>query len=170
MSQQRVTAGGTLDIPSLDEIANLMLGGPLRQRVVAKQVIQLNNVGNGSTGVDTEDLYTVPAGMFFEARRISFNLNTATDPNTGNVALNVTGKYISLLRSGEWMEYANPSSAAGVPSIPGAQSWAKEQGPYLQNQQVFQVACVGLTANASVTVILEGVQTDPNPHREGRKR
>lgn len=170
--KQKVRAGGELDIPTLEEIRALFYGGPIRDRIIATANIALNAVGNGTSANNVEDLYTVPQGMQCEIRRVALTVTGATGPMNGNIPLNVAGVGIAYLRSGTIMEWANPASAAGIPSVPGSQSWSKEQGPYLQNGQSFEVSCFGLAAAAGgfLTVTVEGIQTDPRPPREGRKQ
>jgi hypothetical protein len=120
--------------------------------VLATATIKLDANGNGQ-----EEVFTIPPGFEFEARRVAIDLDTATDPNTGNVPLNVAGKSVDYLRSGTRIEYAVPSSSNAVPQVPGVQSWGQEQGPYLRNGEVFEVRARGLTANATLIVYLAGI-------------
>lgn len=120
-----------------------------------------------ATGAGQDEIYKVPLGYRFYLRRVSLNLSTATDPLTGNVALNVAGHSIVYMRSGNFIDYANPLSAAGVASVPGAQTWSEQEGPFLANGEVFEVLARGLTAGASLDVNIQGVLVDP-PSNTGR--
>jgi hypothetical protein len=158
--RQRVVHGAVIDTTTPDETERIIrhyTNKPERVTYIrAGETITLSAGGNGQ-----DEVYKVPLGYRFQARRVFLNLSTATAPLTGNVALNAAGIYVAYLRSGAIIEYANPQSAAGIPSIPGAQSWGDQQGPVLVNGEVFEVSAVGLTANASLDVTLEGILTCP---------
>lgn len=156
--KQKIVHGAEIDFVTPDEMYNLIARSEAKDRVRTSQNIQLDGNGNGSTGQDTDDLYTCPAGMEFELRRIFVTMSGATGPNDGNVPINVAGKWLALLRSGTVIEYLNPASAAGIPSIPGMQSWSREQGPYLRNSEALEVQAHGFAANAIITVAIEGIQ------------
>ena len=160
--RQKIIHGAEIDFVTPDEVVKLLARPEASDRVRASQTIALDANGNGTSGQDTDDLYTCPSGMEFELRRISLTISGATGPNDGNIPLNVAGKWLAILRSGTLIEYANPASAAGVPSIPGMQSWAKEQGPYLRNGEALEIQAHGLTANGFVTVWIEGIQKRPS--------
>jgi hypothetical protein len=134
------------------------------QRVRATQLVKLDGTGAGQV-----EVYSVPIGFEFEARRVTLDLDTASDPSTGNVALNVAGKYVAYQRSGTRIEYAVPGSPAGIASVPGVQTWGDQQGPYLRNGEVFEARAVGLTANALLTCTVEGILRRA-PGDSGRKR
>jgi hypothetical protein len=123
----------------------------------ASQTIRLDANGNGQ-----DEVYVVPPGFEFDVRRVVVDLDTATDPSTGNVPLNVAGKSVEYLRSGTRIEYAVPISPNAIPQIPGSQSWGDEQGPYLRNGEVFEVRARGLTANATLIVYLSGLLRRPS--------
>lgn len=133
-----------------------------RTSIRAGQAIILDANGAGQ-----DEIYKVPLGYRFYVRRVSLNLSTASDPLTGNVALNVAGHYIVYQRSGTFIEYGNPTSPAGIPSIPGAQTWSEQEGPYLSNGEVFEVRAFGLTAGSSLDVAIQGILVDP-PSNTGR--
>lgn len=130
------------------------------KRVRATMTLKLDANGDG-----TDEVYVVPVGFQFEARRVSLDLDSATDPSTGNVPLNVAGKFVEYRRSGTLIEYAVPSSPNAVPQVPGIQTWGSEQGPYLRNGETFEVLARGLTANATLTVVLEGILSKPEDPR-----
>lgn len=127
-----------------------------KQRVRATAIVQLDAAGNGQ-----DEIYTVPIGFEFEARRVTLDLDTATDPSTGNVALNVAGRAVEILRSGTRVEYAAPLSPNGVAQVPGIQTWGAEQGPYVSNGEVVEIRARGLTPNSRLTATIEGVQKRP---------
>lgn len=155
--------GVTIDAASPAEIADLLKArfrSRDAKRIRATETAKLDAGGNGKV-----DVYTVPPGFEFEARRIMLNLDSAADPNTGNVPLNVAAKAVKYLRSGTLIEYAVPSSPNAVPQVPGVQTWGAEQGPYIRNGEVFQVEAVGLTANSTLTVVVEGILRKPEDPR-----
>lgn len=161
--KQKVKHGAILDVLTPDEAHGIIAAGLQRDtpvRVRATQIVQLDVAGSGQ-----DEVYVIPPGFEFEARRVTFDLDTATDPNTGNVALNVAGKAVELLRSGSRIEYAAPTSPNAVPQVPGVQTWGAEQGPYLRNGEVFEVRARGLTANARLSVVVEGVLRRPNARK-----
>lgn len=159
MAKQRIVHGATMNFVTPDEIVRMIPRSPQRTRIRAAATLQLNAAGSGVV-----DVYDVPSGAEFEARRVTLNLESATDPSTGNVALNAAGKYVKYLRSGTLIEYAVPQSPNAIPQVPGAQTWSREQGPYLRNGEVFQVQALGLTANVILTILVEGIleQNDPD--------
>lgn len=75
--------------------------------------------------------------------------------------LNVAGKYIKYTRSGIFTAYALPEGPTGLFQVPGVESWGEQQGPTLNNAEVFELQIVGLTANASLTVELQGLLMGP---------
>lgn len=154
--RQTVQLGKPLDFLTQDELVRL-LPRPLEvTRIRATETIQLDATGSGQ-----DEVYKVPMGYEFAARRVTLDIGGATDPSTGNVPLNVAGKFVAYLRSGARIEYAVPISPNTAPQVPGVQTWAKEQGPYLRNGEVFEVQAKGLTASAVLTVVLEGLLTRP---------
>ena len=154
--KQRIIHGAEIDFVTPDEIVKLIPRPKEETRIRVIETIQLDANGSG-----TDEVYKVPAGYEFRARRVMLNIGGATDPSTGNVPLNVAGKFVAYLRSGNLIEYAVPVSPNAAPQVPGAQNWGSEQGPYLRNGEVFEVQAKGLTANAILTVALEGILTRP---------
>lgn len=67
-----------------------------------------------------------------------------------------SGKYVAYLRSGSLIEYGQPQYGPAF-QIPGVQTWGSEQGPYLQNKEVFEVQAVGLTPGGQLNVYMEGI-------------
>ena len=160
MAQVKIVHGAVVNIPTADEIVKL-LPRPLRKtRMRMPASLALNAAGAGAV-----DVYKVPVGAEFEARRVVFTLtgSAPNDPNTGNVALNVAGKWIAYLRGGNLIEYAAPLYGAAV-QVPGSQSWGDEQGPYLRNGEVFSIQAAGLTANVVLNIYLEGILTENDPN------
>ena len=156
--RQRVAPGKDLDILTPDEFVQLMPRPREETRIRVGETVVLDANGNGKV-----DVYKVPMGYEFRVRRVSVDLSTATDPSTGNVPLNVAGKFVAYLRSGTRIEYAVPTSPNVAPQVPGVQTWGAEQGPYLRNAEVFQVQAQGLTAApASLDVLVEGILTRPS--------
>ena len=155
--KQRVGPGAVLDIATPDEVAALIPAPEWTGRVRAPASVQLDGNGNGQ-----DEVYTVPAGMSFEVRRVVIVLtgNAPSDPNTGNLALNVAGRFIAYLRAGNLIEYAQPAYGGAI-QVPGSQSWAKEQGPWLLNKEVLEVKAQGLTPNGVLNVYAEGMLTRP---------
>jgi hypothetical protein len=153
--KQKLVPGQEMDFLTLNELKGLLVP-TYRHRVRATGMVVLDATGSGII-----ELYTVPLGMEFRARRVMVNLNTATDPSTGNVPLNVGGKYVAYQRSGTLISYGIPLSPNAIPQVPGVETWGEEQGPYTQNGEVFEVAAKGLTAAATFEAVVEGVLTDP---------
>lgn len=126
------------------------------RRIRANAMIVLDGTGSGQ-----DEVFAVPVGFQFDVRRVVIDLDTATDPSTGNVALNAAGKTVEYLRSGQRIEYAVPTSPNAIPQVPGAQTWGDQQGPYLRNGEVFEVRAKGLTPGARLGVTVEGILTRP---------
>ena len=161
MATQRIAHGATIETATPSEVAEIVnaVRQPERKlRVRAAATVQLN-----AAGVGEDDVYKVPLGMEFAVRRVFLNITGASDPSTGNVPLNVAGKYVAYLRSGALIEYAVPISPNVAPQVPGTQTWGDQQGPYLRNGEVFQVVTLGLTANAVLDVQIEGILSKPEP-------
>jgi len=158
MAQQRMMHGAVLDFVTPDEIAALIPRPEQVSRVRATAQVQLNAAGNG-----TDEVYKVPSGYEFGARRVSMYLvgGGGADPTTGAVALTGAGKGVAYLRSGQFIEWGQPQYGSTV-QVPGVQTWGSEQGPYLRNAEVFEVLALGLTASGILTVILEGLLKRPS--------
>lgn len=154
MAQQRIMHGAMVDFVTPDEVLSLIPRPPEVTRIRATQQVQLGAQGNGQ-----DEVYKVPTGYEFGARRVSMYLSVG-DPTTGAVALTGAGKGVAYLRSGTFIEWAQPQYGSAV-QIPGVQTWGSEQGPYLRNAEVFEVLAVGLTASAILTVVLEGILRRP---------
>jgi hypothetical protein len=161
--RQTVAPGKQIEALTPDE-ARELLRAEFRQtvehRVRAEGNIRLDANGNG-----TIELYTVPQGFEFDARRVTLDLDQASDPSTGAVVLNAAGKFIEYLRAGERIEYGQPQYGASV-QVPGAQTWSREQGPYLRNGETFEVAAHGLTAAGGFRATVEGILRRPPPRVE----
>jgi hypothetical protein len=172
--KQRLSPGGTLEAATPEEIQKLIETGlpavPFSRRIRARQTFVLDangNLGGASLGtIQPLTVYKVPMGYSFEARRVTFNLNSAqgpTFPTTGVLALSsaASAVWAAYFRSSEFVCFANPSSANGA-SIPGVESWGDQQGLYLQNGETFDIAVNGKAAIAlaAMTVELEGILTD----------
>lgn len=157
--KQTIKHGVAIDTLTPDEARNMI--DAIRERDAQKRVRATAVIALDPTGAGTDEVYAVPVGFEFEARRVTLGLDTAADPSTGNVALNVAGKTVEYLRSGTRIEYAVPQSPNAIPQVPGIQTWGAEQGPYLRNGEVFEVRAVGLTANARLSVTVEGILKRP---------
>lgn len=154
MAQQRIMHGATLDFITPDELVRLIPRPPEISRIRATQQVQLDGTGGGR-----DEVYKVPTGYEFAARRVSMYA-TVNDPTTGAIALSGAGKGVAYLRSGAFIEWAQPQYASAV-QVPGVQTWGAEQGPYLRNAEVFEVLAIGLTASIILTVVLEGLLKRP---------
>lgn len=155
--RQVLKPGQPIDFLTPDELYDALPQSRQDTRIREPAGIPLDGTGSG-----VGDVYVVPAGYEFEARRVVMVLtgNIPSDPNTGNVVLNAAGKWVAYMRSGSLIEYAQPAYGSSL-QVPGSQTWSREQGPYLRNQEVFQVQCAGLTANGRLNVYLEGILVRP---------
>ena len=163
--RQTIRHSSSIDFATPEEVQAIVQGAITSRevsRVRSPANIQLDANGNGR-----DEVFVCPVGMEFVARRVSLDLSTAADPSTGNVPLNVAGKYVQYLRSDTPIEYAVPVSPNAASQVPGVQSWGAEQGPYLRNGEVFEVRAVGLTANAILRVTLEGILYEHRKHGRG---
>jgi hypothetical protein len=154
--KQRVIAGGHIDALTTDEFVKLFPRHEQLSHVRAAETGLLN--GSGYVSID---VYKVPMGMEFGARRVTIVMNTATDPSTGEVALNVSGKYVVYQRSGQFIEYGMPAYGSSI-QVPGLETWGDQQGPTLRNGEVFQVVAYGLTAGSQLTATVEGLLKRPS--------
>lgn len=155
----KIVPGAELEVLTPGEAAELLAAQyreDVEERVRAAATVTLDGAGNGE-----DEVYTPPLGMEFEARRISCDLSTATDPGTGQVALGA-GKTVEYLRGvgGTRIEWGQPTFGAAV-QVPGSQSWGDEQGPYIRNGETFAVRAKGLTAGATLDVTVEGILRKP---------
>lgn len=154
---QKIAHGAQIDALTPAE-ADALLRARFREEVetVVRASGQVNLDGTGSA---TEELYTVPPGFEFEVRRVSMDLDTASDPGTGQVALGA-GKTVEYLRSGTRIEWGQPAFGGAV-QVPGVQTWSRQQGPYLRNGEVLEVRAKGLTANAKLVLQVQGILRRP---------
>lgn len=157
-----IRPGTIIDAATPDEVQAIVAGmnsgeSPQVTRVRAPATIALDATGSGSV-----DVYKTPLGFEFAIRRIVVLLSTVTDGTTGKVSLNA-GPFVQYLRSGqliEWAVLSNPGGGA-VSTVPGVQTWGDQQGAYLRNGEVFQIRAGGLTANAELSVSVEGLLRRP---------
>jgi len=147
--------GAVLDFVTPDEIVKLIPRPAQITRIRQTAQVALNAQGSGQ-----DEVYAVPVGYEFAARRVSMYLSLA-DPVTGAVVF-AAGKAVAYLRSGAFIEWAQPQFGTSY-QVPGVQTWGTEQGPYLRNAEVFEVSAFGLTASAILTVTLEGLLRRPGP-------
>ena len=157
--QQRMVHGAMLDFATPDEIYHLIPRPEQVTRIRAGETIQLD-----ANGAGRDEVYKVPLGYEFAARRVSVTLSGVSDPSSGNVVLNVAGKWIAYLRSQQFIEFGQPQYGAAI-QVPGIQTWGDQQGPYLRNGEYFEVQAAGLTANAALIVLLEGLLVRPSTER-----
>lgn len=158
MGKQRIIHGGHIDALTADEFYRAIRRPEQKTRVRAPVNLKLDAAGAGAV-----DVYKIPTGMQFEIRRVVFTLsgNQPTDPNTNNILLNAAGKWAAYLRGGSLIEMAQPQYGAAV-QVPGVQTWGDQQGPYLQNGEVFGVQVAGLVASGILNVYMEGILTRPS--------
>lgn len=152
--KQAVIPGGHIDALTHEEAVDL-IGGlyekATEERVRASATIALDGTGSGQ-----EEVYICPVGFEMEVRRVWVDINTASDPSTGNVALGA-GKAVQYLRSGAKIAWGQPTYGPTL-QVPGGETWGDEQGPYIRNGEVFEVKAIGLTAGATLEVLVEGIQ------------
>lgn len=155
--KQVIKHGATIDAVTPDELAAVLKANNRRDsvpsRVRAPQQVRLDANGNGQV-----EVYKVPAGMEFAVRRVVFDLDlTGGNPTPGQPL--GANAYLIYRRSGQIIEYAQPEYA-GTFRVPGVQTWGSEQGPYLRNDEVFEVQAVGLSTIAPggiLTIVVEGI-------------
>lgn len=150
-----ITPGAKFNVLTPDEFVSFIPRPEQRTWIDAPASVTLDATGSGDIAV-----YKCPMGYEFFSRRVTMLLNTAADPSSGQVVLNVAGTYVRYSRSDQLGEFAQPQYGSAV-QIPGVQTWGDQQGPYMQNGQVLKVHASGLTANAQLTVILEGILKRP---------
>ena len=156
--RQKIVPGAELEVLTPLEAVELL--EHLYREEVEYRVRGAATIALDATGAGQDEVYNPPLGMEFEARRVSIDLASATDPFTGAVLLNAAGKTIEYLRSGTRIEWGQPSYGAAI-QVPGVQTWGDEQGPYIRNGEVFEVRARGLTANGSLDVTVEGILRRP---------
>lgn len=159
----KIRHGAEIEVATPGEIAALLANQTMHNR---KRVRAMMTQALDAAGHALFDVYKVPSGMEFEARRIVLDLNSAADPSAGNINLQNPGVFVRYLRSGARIGYANPSTPHGSAAIPGTESWGEQQGPVLRTQEVFQIEAQAAGAAGSVlSVLLEGYQIDRHKDR-----
>lgn len=151
--KQTIKHGAIIDALTPDEAKGLIKSYMERdapRRIRATAVMQADADGN----IANEDVYSVPPGWEFEARRVFLNNDADPDPNSNPVDVSLPGTWVEYRRSGTLIEYAVPTA--------GIQTWGAEQGPFISNGEVFQVAAFGFPANARLTVVIEGIIKRPH--------
>lgn len=124
-------------------------------RIRAAAIAPTDPVGLGLVTV-----YKVPFGYEFEARRVMMTNGDLASPTTGFVAdLTIPGFWVMYRASGQFVEWGAPKWGS-LSQVPGAQTWSKQQGPYLRSGEVFEVA-VDLFPSGQAFVMLEGVLYAP---------
>lgn len=145
----------------MNRVRPLAIRERTRERIRAAATVVTDPV----TGLAEIDVYNVPAGFTFEARRVQWDGGFIADDgsNLSNAAsIFSAGTFMRYLRSGQLIEIAKPNNLAGITncSVPGIQTWADEQGPQLTGGETFQVRFALTSAAArgqSVTVTVEGI-------------
>lgn len=158
MARQKIKPGGEIEALTLAEARGLLsdairgLDISKSQRVRAGASFVTDAAGNAD-----DDVYTVPAGFQFEVRRVVLDADAADGPNSaGRIVIDAAGEAVEYLRSGTRIEYGQPQYGVAI-QIPGIQTWGAQQGPYLRNDEVFQIRARGLGANVRLRVTVEGI-------------
>src|SRR6266487_1083931 len=97
--RQLVAPGKMIDALTPAEAAELLearFAETVHERVRAGANIKLDAAGAGQ-----DEVYIVPLGFEFEARRVVLDYSGSTDPNTGATQLNGIGVAVDYLRSGQ---------------------------------------------------------------------
>jgi hypothetical protein len=170
---QTVVPGAKIDSLTYEETRELIRSEyrtAVENRVRAEATVRLD-----ATGTGVLDVYTVPVGFEFELRR----LNIASDTGYGWAKFipqgGGTGQSsvvpIEYLRSGESLSRAVPDKYfdSTTPTnetwylFPHVETWSREQGPYLRNGEILQVAfrAVAFVASVGVQVTAEGLLRKP---------
>lgn len=152
--RQMVRPGGYIEAVTPDEMFRLIPRPRDYERMRVPGSVLLNASGAGD-----DEIYKVPIGMEFAARRVVLTLagNVPVAPS-GAVPISATA-FVAYTRSGQLIEYGQPQYGAAY-QVPGVQTWGDQQGPYLRNGEVFGVVAGGLTANTVLNVYLEGLLYD----------
>lgn len=160
MARQVLLPGKPLDILTPEEAAEL-IAAAYREDVTLR--VRAGAIGQAVAGATKIiDVYKVPAGFEFEARRIFLDLSTGGDTPHGGMDLTAAPNWVEYLRSGDRIEWGQPQAPTLTPNqIPGVQTWGSEQGPYLRNGEVFQVRVNGVPMPNTVEVSLEGILRRP---------
>jgi hypothetical protein len=127
-----------------------------RERVRASADILLDGNGAG-----TVDVYKVPLGYELEVRRVAVDLTDVTPATfvAQSINLATAGVALQYLRSGTRIEWALPQSSLGGFRVPGIETWGSQQGPYLQNGEIFQVEALLGRTGGTLIVNMEGILT-----------
>lgn len=158
--RQRIIHGAFVDMVTPDELYKAIRRPVEITRIRASETVQLD--ANGTSGGPVA-VYKVPIGTEFDIRRVSFELSGVTELNLqgSSVSLASVGTSIRYFRSGNPIEFAYPVSpvASSPARVPGVQTWGDQQGPYMRNGEVFQIASVLQVAQAtwSLTMTVEGI-------------
>lgn len=142
---QKIIPGGTINALTPEEAVELLRSEyreAVNERVRGAQSIVLDASGNGE-----DDVYSPPLGFEFEVRRVSLDLDKATDPNTAAVLLGAQATVgASASATG-----ANAALAPAIVAPAGSTSFVTG----------FVVTGLGATASAPIDVTLTGVQGGP---------
>jgi hypothetical protein len=179
--QHTIVPGMKIESLTADETRDL-----IRQefRTEVKQRVRAEGTGKAdNNGTVTVDVYAVPVGFEFELRRI----NLACDGGyswgkvipDGGGAGSTTIVPIEYLRSGEsicraevdkYFDTAAPTEQTWY-LFPHVETWGDQQGPYLRNGEILQVAFRALNnlisggVGLNVQVTAEGLLRRPPPIR-----
>jgi hypothetical protein len=160
--RQRVTAGGHIEAATPAEVSEIV-GASNKGMIAVDRIRAAATVTLGPTGIGQDEIYKVPAGMKFAARRVSIKSSVdGGDPFNVNVLGALAGEYISYLRAGQFISFAMPINVNQKVALPGVETWGDQQGPNLVNGEVFEVYAnlsgFGATfQNAVLDVNLEGL-------------
>jgi len=152
--RQRVLHGGVIDAATTEDVRSILetIKPPQKARIRAPMNIRLDGSGDGQ-----DEVYTVPLGYTFSLRRLVLNISTATSPVDGQVPLNVGSRYVALLRTGVLVEYPVLVSPTGISQVPGYTSWGSDEEPWFRNGEKVEIQAVGMTPNAILIVMVEGL-------------
>lgn len=122
-----------------------------------------------ATGFAELDVYNVPQGFQFEVRRVFMDGSQVSENganlNTAGASGSAANSFVRYQRSGTLIEYGKPNNIPGLSgfSVPGVQTWGKEEGPKLTGGETFQVRFRMSQASIrgqSVTVTVEGILSE----------
>jgi hypothetical protein len=160
--RQRVTAGGHIETATPAEVSEIV-GASNKGMIAVDRIRAAATVTLNSAGVGQDEIYKVPAGMKFAARRVSIKSSVdGGDPFNAQYLGALANEYITYLRSGQFISFAMPTHLTLKIALPGVETWGDQQGPNLVNGEVFEVyanlAGFGATfQNAVLDVNLEGL-------------
>lgn len=159
--RQAVKPGGTLEIPTLEEIVGILgglLGGPSESAPAIRA--SMNKACDASGNLILPDIYTVPAGMAFRLTR----LYVADDAHTFANPFSATGAALMVLQDGSVVD-GQPLTGSGGGYLPAVYTEGLTSALYYTNGQKVGVQLVGTAtlANVNVTVRMQGELIDlPN--------